>query len=47
MLGVLVEGAVLTVIQHISTEQKMKTVAMLIQLLQERLQARGILGGDP
>ena len=45
VLGVLVEGAVLTIVQHIPAEQQMETAAMLIQLLEERLKARGVPGG--
>ena len=45
VLGVLVEGAVLTIVQHIPAEQQMETAATLVQLLEERLNARGITGG--
>src|SRR3954447_4456871 len=47
VLGLLVERAVLTVVQQISAEQQTEAAAMLIQLLQERLQARRIPRGDP
>lgn len=47
VLGVLVEGAVLTVAQHIPAEQQTETAAMLVQLLEERLKARGVFRGDP
>ena len=47
VLGVLVEGAVLTVVQHIPVEQQTETAAMLVQLLEERLKARGIPRNDP
>lgn len=46
VLGVLVEGAVLTIVQHIPAEQQMETAATLVQLLGERLKAHGVLGGD-
>ncbi|MFL5289526.1 MAG: hypothetical protein ACJ8AW_53355 [Rhodopila sp.] len=46
VLGVLVEGAVLTVVQHIPAEQQTETAVMLVQLLEERLKARGIPGDD-
>jgi hypothetical protein len=46
VLGVLVEGAVLTIVQQIPAEQQMETAAMLVQLLEERLKARGVPGGD-
>jgi hypothetical protein len=46
VLGVLIEGAVLTVVQQIPAEQQAETAAMLVQLLEERLKARGIPGDD-
>jgi hypothetical protein len=46
VLGVLVEGVVLTVIRHIPAEQHTETAAMLVRLLEERLRARGIPTGD-
>jgi len=46
VLGVLVEGAVLTIVQHIPAEQQTETAATLIQLLEERLKAHGVPGGD-
>jgi len=46
VLGVLVEGAVRTIIQHIPPEQQAETSATLIRLLQERLEAHGIVTGD-
>jgi hypothetical protein len=46
VLGVLVEGAVQTIVQQIPAEQQMETVVALIQLLKERLNARGIANGD-
>jgi hypothetical protein len=42
VLGVLVEGAALTVAQHIPTERQADTAATLLQLLQERLKAHGL-----
>jgi hypothetical protein len=45
VLGVLVEGAVQTIVEQIPAEQRMETAATLVQLLKERLSARGI-GGD-
>jgi hypothetical protein len=46
VLGVLVEGAVLTIVQHIPAEQQKETAATLVRLLEERLKARGVAGGD-
>jgi hypothetical protein len=46
VLGVLVEGAVLTIVQHIPAEQQTETAALLVRLLEERLRARGIPTDD-
>jgi hypothetical protein len=46
VLGVLVEGAVLTILQHIPEEKREETALTLVRLLRERLTARGIAGGD-
>ena len=46
VLGVLVEGAVQTIIQQIPEERRAEAAAALVQLLKERLDARGIAGGD-
>jgi hypothetical protein len=46
VLGVLIEGAVLTIVQHIPAEQQTETAEMLVQLLEERLKARGIPRDD-
>src|SRR5580700_6759941 len=46
VLGVLVEGAVLTIVQHIPAEQQKETAATLVRLLKERLKVRGVPGGD-
>jgi hypothetical protein len=46
VLGVLVEGAVQTVVQQIPVEQQRETAATLIQLLKERLAAHGVDSGD-
>ena len=46
VLGVLVEGAVQTVVQHIPAEQQAETAATLVRLLEERLKARGVGGGN-
>jgi hypothetical protein len=46
VLGVLVEGAVLTIVQHIPAEQQKETAAALVRLVGERLKARGVAGGD-
>ncbi len=45
VLGVLVEGAVQTIVQQIPKEHQADTAATLVRLLQERLSARGI-GSD-
>jgi hypothetical protein len=46
ILGVLVEGAVQTVIHHIPSERQEEAAVTLIELLKERLQAGGLPGGD-
>jgi uncharacterized protein (DUF2342 family) len=46
VLGVLVEGAVQTVVEQIPAEQQMETAATLVRLLKERLNARGVASGD-
>jgi hypothetical protein len=45
VLGVLVEGAVQTIVQQIPAEQREETAAMLLRLLQERLLAHGVASG--
>jgi hypothetical protein len=47
VLGELVEGAVLTIAQHIPAEQQTETAALLVQLLEERLKVRRIPRDDP
>ena len=46
VLGVLVEGAVLTILQRIPEERQQEAALALIKLLQERLTARGVAGDD-
>ncbi len=46
VLGVLVEGAVETIVQQIPAEQRAETAAELMRLLKERLNARGVAGDD-
>jgi hypothetical protein len=46
VLGVLVEGTVQTLVQHIPAERQAEAVATLKQLLEERLAAWGVPGGD-
>ena len=46
VLGLLVEGAVLTILQQIPVEHQKETALMLVQLLEERLMANGVTGGD-
>jgi hypothetical protein len=46
VLGVLVEGAVETIVQQIPAERQTETSATLVRLLRERLNARGVAGGD-
>ena len=46
VLGVLIEGAVQTIVQQIPKEQQTETAATLVRLLQERLSARGIGAED-
>jgi hypothetical protein len=45
VLGVLIEGAVQTVVEQIPAEHQQETAATLVRLLTERLIARGISGG--
>jgi hypothetical protein len=47
VLGVLVEGAVQTIVEQIPAEQRAETAATLVRLLKERLIARGIAGDEP
>jgi hypothetical protein len=42
VLGVLVEGAVMTIVRHIPAEKQTETAATLVQLLDERLKAHGV-----
>jgi hypothetical protein len=42
VLGVLVEGAVQTIVQQIPAEHQMEAVSTLVRLLEERLNAHGI-----
>lgn len=44
VLGVLVEGAVQTLSQHIPAERRAEAAATLIELLEERLKAHGLSG---
>ena len=46
VLGILVEGAVQTLIRQIPAERQAETAATLIELLEERLRAHGLPGGD-
>ena len=46
VLGVLVEGAVQTIVQQVPPERQAETAATLVGLLKERLTACGIDGGD-
>jgi hypothetical protein len=46
ILGILVEGAVQTLILQIPVERQAETAAMLAELLEERLKAHGLPGGD-
>jgi hypothetical protein len=46
VLGVLVEGAVQTIVQQIPAEHQAETATMLVQLLKERLIAHGVASGD-
>jgi hypothetical protein len=42
VLGILVEGAVHTLVRHIPAERQAETATMLAQLLDERLKAHGL-----
>jgi hypothetical protein len=44
VLGILVEGAVQTLIRQIPAERQAETAAMLVELLKERLTAHGLSG---
>jgi hypothetical protein len=46
VLGVLVEGAVQTIVQQIPAEHQAETAATLVRLLKERLSAGGVGGGE-
>jgi hypothetical protein len=46
VLGVLVEGAVQTLIRQIPAKRQAETAAMLVELLEERLKAHRVPGGD-
>jgi hypothetical protein len=46
VLGVLVEGAVLTILRNIPEAKREETALTLVRLLEERLRARGVSGGD-
>jgi hypothetical protein len=46
ILGVLIEGAAHTLVRHIPAERQSDTAAMLVQLLEERLEAHGLTGDD-
>jgi hypothetical protein len=46
ILGVLIEGAAHTLAQHVPTERQADTATTLMQLLEDRLKARGLLGDD-
>jgi hypothetical protein len=46
VLGVLVEGAIRTIAQHIPPERQAEAAAALVELLSERLEANGLTGSD-
>jgi hypothetical protein len=46
VLGVLVEGAVQTLTQHIPPERQAEAAATLVELLRERLEAHGLRSDD-
>jgi hypothetical protein len=46
VLGVLIEGAVYTLIRHVPPERQGETAATLLQLLEERPKAYGLRSGD-
>ena len=47
VLGVLVEGTVQTLVEHIPKERRAEIAVTLKQLLEQRLRASGISDGDP
>jgi hypothetical protein len=46
IVGVLIEGAVNTIAQHIPPERQAETAATLLHLLNERLNSHGLRGED-
>jgi hypothetical protein len=46
VLGILVEGAVQTLIRHIPAERQAETAAILVELLEDRLKAHGLPGSE-
>jgi hypothetical protein len=44
VLGILVEGAVQTLIRHIPAERQAETAAVLVELLKERLEVHRLSG---
>jgi hypothetical protein len=46
VLGVLIEGTVQTLVEHIPHERRAEVAAALKQLLKERLEVSGITDGD-
>jgi hypothetical protein len=46
VLGVLAEGAAHTLARYFPAERQAETAVMLIELLEDRLKAHGITGGD-
>jgi hypothetical protein len=46
VLGVLIEGAVQTIVHQIPAEQRAEAAETLVRLLRERLDASGIASGD-
>ena len=46
VLGILVEGAVRTLVEHIPRERQAEAAETLIELLRERLSTHGLPGGE-
>jgi hypothetical protein len=46
IVGVLIEGAVHTIAQHIPAERQADTAATVLRLLEERLSAHGLSSSD-
>jgi hypothetical protein len=46
IVGVLIEGVVHTIAQHVPAERQAETAATVLRLLEERLSSHGLRSGD-